>query len=275
MAFNTQYLHFDSINSTYIVDPNNTTGVVVGAYKAQYSMNQSFKKLKRVYLMSVELPVGFVNIRTGSTDTLKFSVNGTPYTIVVPEKNYDSMASLCSDISTLISANAYLSSVFMSFQNDSINNKVYIKFGDYQNIYRGVTSFSITDTTLSYYILGFRGATDTLEADYQYVNNRVYKALTSTYNLSPDNFLYMYMPNFPAMNACMGNSKSTFKVALNAVNSQIYFSQEANSFKQFIDIVDQSYVFNSLTVILYDRWGKDINSHGWDFSFTIAIEYYV
>ena len=98
MSFKTKFLHFDSANSTYIVDQNNTSTVVRNPYKAQYIMNQTFRKVKRVYLSSVEFPVGFSNVRTGCTDTLKYILNGTTYTIVLPEKNYVTIASLITDL---------------------------------------------------------------------------------------------------------------------------------------------------------------------------------
>ena len=87
MSFTTKFLHFDSANSNYITDINNSSTIVRNPFKAQYTMNQTFRKVKRVYLSSVEFPVGFSNVRTGSCDTLKYILNGTAYTVVLPEKN--------------------------------------------------------------------------------------------------------------------------------------------------------------------------------------------
>ena len=102
MSFRSQFLHFDSSTATYITDVNNTTGVTTTPYKAQYSMNQVFSKIKRVYLKSLECPVGFSNIRTGSTNVFSFVLNGTTYKVTLSEKNYTSISTLLTDLNTVL-----------------------------------------------------------------------------------------------------------------------------------------------------------------------------
>ena len=65
-----QYLHFDSISSKYIYDQNNTTGNTQNAFKSTFSLTSSFRKIKKVWLKSVEITTGFPNIRTGSTNKI-------------------------------------------------------------------------------------------------------------------------------------------------------------------------------------------------------------
>ena len=67
-----QLTHFDSAYSTYITDTYNSSGNTRDPFKAVFNTNQTFRKVSRVALASVEIPVGFVNLRLGSTDTLTF-----------------------------------------------------------------------------------------------------------------------------------------------------------------------------------------------------------
>ena len=56
------------------------------------------------------------------------------------------------------------------------------------------------------------------------------------------------------------------------MSNQAYFYQEGNSFKQWVDITDSNIILNSLTVYIYDKFGKNISPNGVDFSFTISLE---
>jgi hypothetical protein len=258
--FKTQFLHFDSASANFINDVHNTTGSFTNAYNAQFLMNQSFTKVKRVYLKSVELPVGFSNIRTGSTDTLTFILNGTYYTIVLPDKVYTSIGSLLLDINNLIKNT--VTGVTITFsQNTSLPFRLMITFSN-------ANTFSIIDTNLSKYILGFRNKKDTL------INN-VYNASFSNYNLNCDNYVSMYIPTLNGMNASMSGQQSTFKIPLNPVSNQVYFYQKNSSFKQWIDITDKNLCFTNVTVILFDKFGKNLNPNGLDYSFTLSLEQYV
>lgn len=254
--FSTQFLHYDSVNSNYIVDINNTSSSSLNPYKASFPMNQTFRNIKRVYLTSVELPIAFYNVRTNSTDTLKFIYNGINYTLILAERNYTTVSSLIFDINIkLATLNSNISLALSS------SNRMTLSFSS-------VVSFSIIDTNLSKYILGFRGLKDTLVGT-------IYTASSSNYNLNPDNYINMYIPTLNGFNASTTNQLSTFKIPLNSSNNQVYFYQEAQSFKQWVDITDKSLTLNYLTVIITDKYGNNINPNGLDYSFTLCLELYV
>ena len=260
-SYHTNFLHLDSSNSTYITDINNTTGVFTNPYKTQFKMPQTFRSIKRVYLKSLELPVGFSNIRKGSTDTLKFFINGAPYTVVLPEKNYTQIAQLLIDINTAIIAVIPPTIVMAIGLTGSLTNpnRCIINFTG------SVSNFSILDTNLSKFILGFRGLTDTLVAS-------VYSASSSNYDLSPDNYILMHIPTLNAFNASMCGQQSTFKIPLNSINSQVYYYMESQSFTQWVDITDKNLTISSLNVVLYDKFGCNLHPNGIDWSFTLAME---
>ena len=263
-SFRTQFFHFDSANATYLTDLNNTTTITSNPYRAQYFMNQTFKHIKRVYLTSLELPVGFTNVRTGSTSTLKFTLNNTAYTVVLPEKNYTGIATLITDLNT--ACLGIVSNVIITFSlTSSLTTplRLLITFTGSTS----TSSFSITDTNLSKYILGFRNGKDTLV-------NSVYSASYANYNLNADNYILMYIPTLNGLNSSMSNQISTFKIPLNTITNQVYFYQENSSFKQYVDCRNPNLTINSLTVIIYDKFGNNLNPNGADYSFSITLEYW-
>jgi hypothetical protein len=262
-SFRTVFLHFDSASARFITDVNNTTTVTSNPYKAQFTMNQVFTNIKRVYLKSLECPVGFSNVRTGSTNVFSFVLNGTTYNVTLPEKNYTSIATLLTDLTT--ACVGVVSGVIMTFSLTSsltITNRLRITFTG------GTTtsSFSVIDTSkLSKYILGFRASKDVLTGG-------VYAASFSNYNLNPDNYISMYIPSLNGMNSSMSGQQATFKVPLNTVTNQVYFYQENSSFTQWVDITDRNLMLSALTVNIYDKYGKDLQPNGLDYSFTLSLE---
>ena len=51
--------------------------------------------------MSLEMPIGFNNIRTGSTNYISFCLNGLIYNLAFNEVNYTSITTLILDMNTL------------------------------------------------------------------------------------------------------------------------------------------------------------------------------
>lgn len=259
-----QFLHFDSSTSNYILDTKNTSGNTKNCYKSQYLCNQSFSNIKRVHLKSVELPYGFTNIRTGSTDILQFILNGTSYSVSLNEKNYTNISNLLTDINAACLSKVTNIILTFGLTSSLINpNRLIITFSG--SIL--TNSFSIIDTNLSKYILGFRSSTDTL-VGYQY------SASYSNYNLNFDNYINMYIPTFNCMSANQGGLFSTFKIPLNSATGQIYYYFDNNSFHQHVDITNEKMILSNMIVIFYDKFGNNLNPNGLDVSFTLLLEFY-
>lgn len=257
-----QFLHFDSAASTYITDATNTTGNSSNPYKALFPMNQSFRNIKRVYLKSCELPIGFSNIRKGSTDTLAFKLNGTIYTVTLTEKYYQTMDSLLTDINTACSG-GFGGSV-PAFALTTSTTKPYRLVVSFTGT--SVTTFQFLDTNLSKYILGYR-STDPLAVGN--VNS------SCNYNMSADSYILMYIPSFNSLNANMSGNISTFKIPLLGFTNSVFYYFDMAAFVQYVDITDQNLVLSGLQVILYDKWGNNLQPNGLDWSFTLQVEYYV
>lgn len=253
-----QFLHFDSINADYITDFNNVSNIP-NSYNANYKTHTAFNNVERIYLTSLELPVGFTNIRQNSTDTLSFNLNGNNYNIVLAEKNYTSIGTLIQDLNLAITG--VVPNVTMVFSQSVLPLRLSITFTG------TVSTFYITDTNLSKYILGFRKKHDKL------VSN-VYTASFSNYNLNGDNYIHLYLPNIGGINASMGGgAKSTFKIPFDSISNNVYFYQEGTSFQQYVDLRNSNFTLSNLTAIFYDRYGTLINPRGFDYSFTLKIEY--
>lgn len=256
----TQLLHFDSIYATYLTDSNSATGNVSTPYRAQFFLNQTFRRIKRASLKSVEIPVGFSNVRNGSTATLSMRVNGTAYSVQLAEKNYTLIGTLITDLNT--ACTGLVSGVTLVFGlTGSLSTPLRMQITT-----TGVSSFSIIDTNLSKYILGFRGDRDSFSSSQ-------YKASVSNYNLFADNYILLYIPTLNGMNASMmGGLQSTFKIPLNSITNQVYYYFEGSSFPQGVDVQDPNMVLTNLVVYVLDRFGNSLSPNGLDYSFTLELE---
>ena len=255
-----QFLHFDSISAEYNNDLS-VVGYVPNAYNCQFMNHSTFRNVERIYLTSIELPVGFVNVRKGSTDTLSFTLNNTIYNVVLAEKNYTTMGALVIDLNQ--ACLSVVPNVVITFSQSLTGPRLLITFSGTS----AVSSFSVIDTNFSMYILGFRNKYDSLIAS-------VYMASYSNYNLNADNYIHLYFPNITGVNASMcGGAKSTFKIPFNSVANNVYFYQEESSSVQYVVCRNSNYNLSTLTAIIYDRYGNQINPRGYDYSFTLKIEY--
>lgn len=255
-----QFIHFDSSTASYINDPLNTSGNELTPYNAKFSMSQGFSKIRRVHLKSLELPVGFTNIRKGCTDSFQFVLNNQTYSIVLNENYHKTIDSLLTDLNTALQGKVPSVNIVASLDI----NKISLTFSGTTT----VTQFRVIDTNFSKFVLGFRGDRDTLTGLY-------YKAKYSNYNLFYDNYILMSIPSLNAVNASMTGKNCTFKIPLNTITNQVYYYFDHMAFSQWVDITDQRLRITDITVVLYDKFGKNINPNGLDYSFTLAIEYFV
>ena len=52
-------VHLDSYTATQLVDTSNSSGISKSYYNVQFQLNNIYKNVRRVKLLSLELPVGF------------------------------------------------------------------------------------------------------------------------------------------------------------------------------------------------------------------------
>ena len=158
-------------------------------------------------------------------------------------------------------------------------------------------TFSLIDTNFSYNICGFRGnidklidvgteTTSTTTMANGIVNNSTitniptttspyyYLASQSTYNLNPDNYISLFIPQLSGCVADMNGSNTTiFKIPMNCIYGMTYFFQENLNFKQEVEITDKNFRLTDITITIFDRYGKNIENNGLDYSLSLLIEY--
>jgi hypothetical protein len=122
------------------------------------------------------------------------------------------------------------------------------------------------DTNLSKFLLGFRGAQDSLVSS-------VYSASVSNYNLNADSYFYLYIPSLNAMNASMNGAISTFKIPMTAITNSVQYYFDQLAFQQFVQITDKNFVLSSLTCHILDRFGNNLQGNGLDWGMSLQVDY--
>ena len=280
-------IHFDSIKSTYINYTKNTTQNVLNSGYTKFNLKDRIENVRSISLKTFEIPIYFPNIRTGSTSTFSFILNMVTYNLNLSENNYTTIDALILDINTMILTYVALELVTIVLTINS-SNKVLITIKNARPV-----TFTIIDTNLSKYILGLsssnilldssaisittvttiRGVSNTITMMPVLSSSSYYYLIGSKpYNLSIDNYISMFIPRISS-SSCMGNNTNiTFKIPLNSIYNSILFLNEYNSLKQEIEIYDKSLILNEIDVILYDRFGNNLNNKD-DYSFTLSVKY--
>ena len=283
-------IHLDSRNSTYIVNPNNTTTNIRNSFNANFKLSERFINIKKISLISLELPIAFNNIRIGSNNIFSFVINNARYNIPINSINYTTIESLILELNTKL--NMYLYSPFVIVISIvAATNRMRIQISGTRPI-----TFTMIDTNLSFYILGFRAEYDKLidtggeTITYTNIVNGVisttsvtsfpsatspyyYLASTSTYNLNPDNYISLYIPQLVGCVSDMNGLNSTFKIPMNCIYGMTYFFQKNLNFEQELEIRDKNMILNEMNITVFDRYGKNIDNNGLDYSLSLLIEF--
>ena len=238
-----EYFHFDSINSIYNTDCYDTT----------FYLNNSIRNVNRIYLKSLEMGIGFNNIRVNNgSSVLTLIINAISYTNTISDNTFSSINDLWAALNTAFTA----CPIRPTFTASSITQKITITLAS-------STSITVVAGVLAQYILGFRAAQ---------TNTGLSIVSTNNFNLAIDNYISMYIVNIPYKSTSALNQLVSFKIPLNAVGNTIYYMAENMSFSQYITITDSNFVLNSLRIHIYDRFGKIIKSNGLDYTFSFAIQ---
>ena len=283
-------IHLDSRNSTYIVNTNNTTGIVKNSFHTNFKLTERFTKIKRISLSCLELPIGFPNIRFGCTNIFSFIINTVRYNIPISQNNYVSIDSLLTEINSKIYMYLFLPFV-VTIVLVPLTNRLRINVSGMRPI-----TFTIISTNLSYHILGFRPDTDKLvdtgteTITYTTIvsgsmnttsltsiptptSPYYYLASSSTYDLNVDNYLSLYIPQLSGCVSDMTGLNTTFKIPMNCVMGMTYFFQKNLNFEQEVEISGKNLFLNEINIIVYDRFGQNVENNGLDYSLSLLIEY--
>ena len=250
-------LHFDSIDGEMNYDTILKTS---HCYNSTIKINKPISNIKEISLKSLEMPLFFNNIRSANNSNL-FSFKFTYSNIISiactrPENYYTSINSLLTAINCSIALELEIYSGLSIVL--SVVNTYYIK------IDHNFTSLTLNKCLLINYILGFNN------------NENVTSSIVSTnfYNLNIDNYLTMYITNLSGADSTNVNGRLlSFKVPLNAVNGQVLYYGESNTFIQTISITDPKFVLTSMNIMILDRFGFPINGGNAHYSFTLGVNF--
>jgi len=251
-------LHFDTN------DKNCQFGTTGNAYDVNFTLSNTYKKIRKINLVSLEMPITFTNIRNENTSNIINITIGrtTNYNITLSNKNYTSISTLLTDINTAFS------------QIGTVNTRPTLSLGDRisgNNCVRitipTANTIQIFDSILMNTILGFP------KGYYNYLRDPVSNILGSySYNLNYDNFVALYL-NIPSTCTSSGNHLISYKIPLNALSGMVYYLGQNNTFEQSIVISDQNFVLNNFRIQVFDRFGYPI-IQATDYTFSLSFFYF-
>lgn len=251
--YHLQFLNFDS-NLTTTSNPLDSS----------FILSDPLRRIKRIYLKSVELPINFNNIRN-NFNTIEFTFKGTTtattsYILTIPSAYYTNINDILTVLNNQIKYHIFQTFTADQFPQFSLNSNNTITC----SVPVPGLTFSLTPSNVVSQILGFTNTTTTNVA-----------SITSAriYNLNYDNYLNIYFPNIPHKTNGFSNQLMSFKIPLNATNGSIYYTAENISFSQFIEITDENFILNNLKIQVYDQFNNLLNNNGINWSFTLAFQY--
>ena len=98
-------VHLDSYTATQLTDNSNTSGISKSYYNVQFQLNNVYRNVRKVKLLSLELPVGFANVRPGLNE-IKMLIYGVQYSVFVVESVYTTINDLITAVNTALSSHA-------------------------------------------------------------------------------------------------------------------------------------------------------------------------
>jgi hypothetical protein len=134
----------------------------------------------------------------------------------------------------------------------------------------------ILPTELSYKYLGFTTYQNNKNIGQKGTsgNKFVVKSLR-LWNMYPDICIYMYLENVPQTNTHFKNNLTSFKISITSGYQSIEYNADNASFAQYIENTNVNFILDKIKLKMYDRYNNLLTNNGFDFTFTLAIEYFI
>jgi hypothetical protein len=134
----------------------------------------------------------------------------------------------------------------------------------------------ILPTELSYKYLGFTTYKNNKQIGQKGTsdNKFVVKSLR-LWNMYPDICIYMYLENVPQTNSHFKNNLASFKISITSGYQSIEYNADNASFAQYIENTNVNFILDKIKLKMYDRYNNLLTNNGFDFTFTLGIEYFV
>jgi hypothetical protein len=141
----------------------------------------------------------------------------------------------------------------------------YARFNLADNYYVRINAATYVRTNNAATILGFIFQQPNLYEPYVDAQN--------LWNIYTDTCLYLHLPNIPHTNTHFKTQLAGFKIPITSGYQAIEFAQENLNFAQYIEVSDSTFIFNKLSLQIYDRKNIPISNNNFDWTFTLGVQY--
>ena len=216
-----EFYHFDTTNQwnpsfQQIFNNSNSS-----PFNLTLTLPNQINKVKRIYLKSIEMPIGFTNIRSdNNSNTLTITINTTLICkITLTSGNY-TITSLITAINNALTSSSVFTGANASYLPVfSVSGQI-VSISVPGQIYANII---LNSTTLSNVVLGF-------PYNYQIpLTNSI--TAPSNYNIAYDNYLVMHLPNINARSTAANSQLISFKIPYNGQANSIFFNVENQSYR--------------------------------------------
>ena len=236
------FIHVDTSSTLSNTVIKNNVGTE--SFDCSVIFGQTHRKVRRVALKSVEMPLGFYNIRA-PYNILTINVAGTLNSYTFSPGNY-------STTTFLNTLNNTITPAVGSFYLNTLTNKI-----QYTSVV-GSANIVGDPGTLGYF-MGFQTS-----------QQGVIIVAAKSYTIDFDNYVCIYIENL--RNSCMEPFACTFKIPITVQKGGVENWFADNRFKQSVEIFDPDYKIDRLNIQVKDRFGNPLSNNGLDWSFTIELE---
>ena len=244
-------LHFDTNDSNSLYTTNN-------CYDTTFTLASGYRRIRKINLCSLEMPVVFTNIRNDNTSNFMFiGIGGSTHQRTLDSASYTNISALLTELNRQFSnLPASIKPTFSLQPGNLISISVPTP-----------TTIQVFDSLLANIVLGF-------PKGYYNVARGNVSSITGTYsyNLNYDNFIALYL-NIPSTCTSSGNHLISYKIPLNAVSGMVYYLGQNNTFEQSVVLTDKNFVLRNFRIQVFDRFGYPI-TQATDYTFSLSLFYY-
>ena len=137
------------------------------------------------------------------------------------------------------------------------------------------TYIFIYPTAFNYKYLGF---TVVKNGGSKSQNNRdtlaTYMNALRPWNMYNDLCLYLHLENIPQTNTHFKGNVASFKIPITSGYQSIEYNADNANFAQYIENTNVNFILSSIKLKVYDRNNNLLTNNGFDWTFTLGIEYF-
>ena len=132
----------------------------------------------------------------------------------------------------------------------------------------------IIPTELSYKYLGFGSYKNNKQIGQKgsFENNFTVQSLR-LWNMYPDLCLYMHLENIPQTNTHFKNNLASFKIPITSGYQSIEYNADNATFAQYIENTNVNFILDKIILKMYDLNNKLLTNNGFEWTFTLGIEF--